>query len=54
MRDFLQFAISCRGATTVEYGVIASLVSMTIVGTLASIGPNLSEIMEEVVDRFFM
>lgn len=54
MRQLLLLAASSRGATTVEYGLIASLVSMTVVGTLASIGPDISEILEEMIDRFFM
>ncbi|MBV8548899.1 MAG: Flp family type IVb pilin [Alphaproteobacteria bacterium] len=54
MRDFLHFAQSSRGATTAEYGVIASIISMTIVGALASLAPRFSEMIEEFVDRLMM
>lgn len=37
-----------EGATAIEYGLIAALISVAIVGTLALIGPKLNQTFEEV------
>lgn len=42
MRNFIKsFAKDESGATAIEYGMIAALIAVAIVGTLALIGPKL-------------
>jgi len=36
------------GATAIEYGLIASLISVAIVGVLLTLGPRLSEVFSTV------
>jgi pilus assembly protein Flp/PilA len=38
----LQFLKEESGATAIEYGLIAALISVVIIGVLATIGTNLS------------
>jgi pilus assembly protein Flp/PilA len=42
MRNILRFLKAEEGATAIEYGLIASLVSVVIVGALLALGPALS------------
>lgn len=43
MRNFIKsFAKDESGATAIEYGMIAALIAVAIVGTLALIGPKLN------------
>ena len=43
MRNFIKtFANDESGATAIEYGLIAALIAVAIVGTLAAIGPKLN------------
>ena len=44
MRNFIKtFANDESGATAIEYGLIAALIAVAIVGTLALIGPKLNK-----------
>ena len=42
MRLLTSFARDDGGATAIEYGLIAALISVVIIGVLATIGTNLS------------
>ena len=43
MRNFIKtFANDESGATAIEYGMIAALIAVAIVGTLGVIGPKLN------------
>lgn len=37
-----------QGATAIEYGLIASLIAVAIVGVLLTLGPRLSEVFTAV------
>ena len=51
MRNFIKaFANDESGATAIEYGLIAALIAVAIVGTLAAIGPKLRGAFEQVND----
>ena len=39
------------GATAIEYGLIAALIAVAIVGVLALIGPQLSGVFQSVSDN---
>jgi pilus assembly protein Flp/PilA len=39
------------GATAIEYGLIAALVAVAIIGTLGALGSNLSDIFGTVSDE---
>ena len=43
MRDFMNKLLSDRsGATAIEYGLIAALISVVIIGAVTLVGSNLS------------
>ena len=49
MRNFIKtFANDESGATAIEYGMIAALIAVAIVGTLGIIGPKLNDAFVEV------
>lgn len=51
MRNFIKtFANDESGATAIEYGLIAALIAVAIVGTLAAIGPKLKNAFGQVND----
>ena len=39
---YARFLRSTAGATAIEYGLIAALIAVVIIGTLTAIGTNLS------------
>jgi len=43
MKLFKQFRKNEKGATAIEYGLIAALVSVIIIGALQALGPNLQD-----------
>ncbi|MFA6280638.1 MAG: Flp family type IVb pilin [Bdellovibrionales bacterium] len=49
MRMF-RFLREESGATAIEYGLIASLISVAIVGVLLTLGPRLSAVFQTVQD----
>ena len=56
MEDFVQrlassFVRDESGATAIEYGLIAALISVVIIGVLASIGTNLTAKFQQVADE---
>jgi len=51
MRDmFVRFAKKDEGATAIEYGLIASLVSVAIVAALVVLGPTLRGVFETITN----
>lgn len=42
MSKFLRFLKDESGATAIEYGLIAALVSVVIIGVLSTVGTNLN------------
>ena len=48
MRKFVR---NEEGATAIEYGLIASLIAVAIVGVLLTLGPALSGVFQKVQDN---
>lgn len=49
MRNFInRFAKDESGATAIEYGLIAALISVVIIGALVMIGPKVAGLFEKV------
>ena len=49
MRDFMTKMFSDRsGATAIEYGLIAALISVVIIGAITLVGTNLSNVFQRV------
>ena len=49
MRNFIKnFANDESGATAIEYGLIAALLAVAIVGVLTTLGPKLSGVFTKV------
>ena len=52
MRDFMTKMISDRsGATAIEYGLIAALISVVIIGAITLVGSNLSTVFNTVATK---
>jgi pilus assembly protein Flp/PilA len=50
MRLLWQWTADESGATAIEYGIIAAMISVAIIGVLATIGVNLVRKMQDVSD----
>jgi pilus assembly protein Flp/PilA len=49
MRHFMQKLINDRsGATAIEYGLIAALISVVIIGAVTLVGTNLSSVFNSI------
>ena len=48
MRSMIRFMRDEKGATAIEYGLIASLIAVAIVGVLVTLGPKLSGVFTTV------
>ncbi len=46
-----RFANDESGATAIEYGLIAALISVVIIGVLTTIGTNLQTKFQEISDQ---
>ena len=46
-----RFAKDESGATAIEYGLIAALISVVIIGVLSTIGGNLNDKFQEIADQ---
>lgn len=44
----LRFTADCAGVTAIEYGLIAALVAVIIIGAVAAVGTNLSTVFSTV------
>lgn len=50
MRNIIRFMKEEEGATAIEYGLIASLISVAIVAVLLALGPKLRDVFQTVSD----
>lgn len=48
-RNIINFLKDEEGATAIEYGLIAALIAVVIMGTLAAIGTQLDELFEDIL-----
>ena len=48
MRNMIRFMKNEQGATAIEYGLIASLIAVAIVGVLVTLGPKLQGVFTSV------
>jgi pilus assembly protein Flp/PilA len=48
MSKLIRFVKEEKGATAIEYGLIASLIAVAIVGVLLTLGPALSAVFQSV------
>ncbi len=51
MRNIMRFIKQEEGATAIEYGLIAALISVAIVGVLVTLGPALSGVFSTVQSK---
>jgi pilus assembly protein Flp/PilA len=51
MSTFRKFLKDESGATAIEYGLIAALVSVVVIATLTAVGDNLNATFREVADN---
>jgi pilus assembly protein Flp/PilA len=51
MSSFRKFAKDDSGATAIEYGLIAALVSVAIIAILSTLGDNLNATFKAVADN---
>lgn len=47
---FSRFINDESGATAIEYGLIAALIAVTIIGAASALGTNISDKFQEVAD----
>jgi pilus assembly protein Flp/PilA len=50
MMKIRKFVENNKGATAIEYGLIAALIAVALIGTLTTIGSNLDSRFEQVDD----
>ncbi|MAW89235.1 MAG: Flp family type IVb pilin [Phyllobacteriaceae bacterium] len=50
MKKFESFIMDESGATAIEYGLIAALISVVIMGTLTTLGTNLNSKFQSVAN----
>lgn len=48
MNIFARFAQDESGATAIEYGLIAALISVVIIGVVATVGTNLTTVFTNI------
>ena len=48
MRKFLNFLKGENGATAIEYGLLAALISVIIIGAISTVGTKLSATFQSV------
>ena len=48
MNIFARFAQDESGATAIEYGLIAALISVVIIGAVTTLGGTLSDVFESI------
>lgn len=48
MNIFARFAQDESGATAIEYGLIAALISVVIIGVVTTVGTNLTSVFESI------
>lgn len=50
MNIFARFAQDESGATAIEYGLIAALISVVIIGVVTTVGGNLTTVFKSIGD----
>ena len=48
MNIFVRFAQDESGATAIEYGLIAALISVVIIGAVTTLGTNLTTVFDDI------
>ncbi|MDM7851485.1 Flp family type IVb pilin [Pseudochrobactrum kiredjianiae] len=48
---FKRFAKSESGATAIEYGLIAALIAVVIIGAVTALGDNISSTFQTIADK---
>ena len=48
MRTWLALRLGKRGVTAMEYGLIASLIAVVIIGAVSTIGTNLTTVFNKI------
>jgi pilus assembly protein Flp/PilA len=48
MNIFARFAQDESGATAIEYGLIAALISVVIIGAVTTLGTNLTTVFDDI------
>ena len=48
MNIFARFAQDGSGATSIEYGLIAALISVVIIGAVTTLGTNLTTVFDDI------
>lgn len=51
MRLLAKLARDRRGVTAIEYGLIAALIAVVIIGAVTAIGTNLTEVFEYIAGQ---
>ena len=52
MKTFLaRFARDDSGATAIEYGLLAALISVGIIGVATTVGTNLKAVLQKIADN---
>ncbi len=50
--SFIQgFVRDDEGVTAIEYGLIAALIAVVIIGAVTSVGTNLTDVFQKVADK---
>jgi len=52
MRVVRAFLADIRGATAIEYGLIAALISVALIGGAQAIGGNINSVLSYIADQF--
>jgi pilus assembly protein Flp/PilA len=52
MRPVKAFLADIRGATAVEYGLIAAVISVAILGSLQALGGDIGSLFNGISDQF--
>ena len=51
MRNFFKLVRDDKGATAIEYGLIAALIAVAAIGAMSSVGTKLSSTFNNVSDK---
>jgi len=51
MQKFVRFLKKEEGATAIEYGLIAALIAVAVIGAVTTLGENTSETFDSVSDQ---
>ena len=54
MQHLIRYAADESGASAVEYGLVATLIAVAIIGVLATIGVNLAEKASEIAEAIVL